>query len=169
MTEQHSARVSAARWVTSADPAGLLYGAIVSAAVLVTISANADDVRFVGLTTGGVLVIYWSAHGYIETLSRQFEGDTRHFVRRLRSAMAHESSVLKGGAPAIVVYVLAEAVGAETGTAATVAAYFSVALLAAVGYLGANQAGVRGPAMLLEVAGAASFGVVIVIAKTFLH
>ena len=155
--------------MTSADPAGLLYGAIITAAVLVTISAHAEDVRFVGLTTGGVLVIYWSAHGYIETLSRQFEGDTRHFLRRLRTAMAHESSVLKGGAPAIVVYVLADAVGAETETAAAVAAYFSVVILAAVGYLGAHQAGLRGRAMLLEVAGAASFGVVIVIAKTFLH
>ena len=50
-----------------------------------------------------------------------------------------------------------------------VAAYFSVVILAAVGYLGAHQAGLRGRAMLLEVAGAASFGVVIVIAKTFLH
>ena len=169
MTEQHSVRVSAARWVTSADPAGLLYGAIVTAAVLVTVSAHAEDVRFVGLATGGVLVIYWSAHGYIETLSRQFEGDKSHFLKRLRAAMAHESSVLKGGAPAIVVYVITDAVGAEKETAAAVAVYFSVVLLAAVGYLGAHQAGVRGRAMLLEVGGAASFGVVIVIAKTFLH
>lgn len=166
---QGAVRLSAARWVTSADPAGLLYGAIVSAAVLVTISTHADDVRFVGLTTAGVLAVYWSAHGYIETLSRQFEGDTSHFLLRLRAAMVHESSVLKGGAPAIVIYALSEVLGAETETAATLAAYFSVALLAAVGYLGAHQAGVRGPAMLLEVAGAASFGVVIVIAKTFLH
>jgi hypothetical protein len=77
--------------------------------------------------------------------------------------------VLKGGVPAIAVYAVSEVFGADVETAAIVAAYFSVVLLAAVGYLGAHQAGVRGRAMLLEVGGAASFGVVIVIAKSLLH
>ena len=47
--------------------------------------------------------------------------------------------------------------------------YFSVVLLALVGYLGAHPAGLRGRAMLLEVGGAASFGVLIVIMKALLH
>jgi len=38
-----------------------------------------------------------------------------------------------------------------------------------VGYLGAHKAGLRGRAALLEVAGAASFGVLIVAAKALLH
>ena len=81
---------------------------------------------------------------------------------RLRTASAHESSVLKGGAPAIVVYVVASLAGAEVDSAAAIAVYFTVFLLAGVGYLGAHQAGLRGRAMLLEVAGAASFGLLIV-------
>ncbi len=164
-----SQKITAARWIRSADPAGLLYGAIVSAAVLATVSAHAEGSTFVGVATALVLVVYWLSHVYIDTLSRQFEGDSRHFLLRLRTASAHEASVLKGGLPAIVVYVVASLAGAEIDAAAAVAVYFTVFLLAGVGYLGAHQAGVRGRAVLLEVAGAASFGLLIVAAKTLLH
>jgi hypothetical protein len=109
------------------------------------------------------------AHVYIHALSRQFDGDTRHFLLRLRTSSAHETSVLKGGVPAILVYVGASAAGMNISSAAATAVYFTVVLLAAVGYLGAHQAGLRGRAVLLEVAGAASVGVLIVAAKALLH
>ena len=162
-------RVRVAGWLAHADPAGLLYGAIVSAAVLATVSAHAEGSEFVALATAMVLVVYWMAHVYIHALSRQFDGDTRHFLLRLRTASAHETSVLKGGVPAILVYLGAYAAGLDIGSAAALAVYFTVVLLAAVGYLGAHQAGLRGRAALLEVAGAASFGVLIVAAKALLH
>ena len=98
-----SQRVVAARWIASADPAGLLYGAIVSAAVLATVSAHAERHVYVGVAASLVLVVYWLAHVYIRTLSLQFTGDSRHFLLRMRTAGAHETSVLKGGLPAILV------------------------------------------------------------------
>jgi hypothetical protein len=162
-------RVRAAGWLTNADPAGLLYGAIVSAAVLATVSAHAEGSEFVAVATAMVLVVYWMAHVYIDALSRQFDGDTRHFLLRLRTASGHETSVLKGGVPAILVYLAASAAGMAIASAAAAAVYFTIVLLAAVGYLGAHQAGLRGRAVLLEVAGAASFGVLIVAAKALLH
>ena len=161
--------MKAAGWLARADPAGLLYGAIVSAAVLATVSAHAEGSEFVALATGVVLVVYWMAHVYIDALSRQFDGDSRHFLLRLRTSSGHETSVLKGGVPAILVYVGASVVGLDIASAAAAAVYFSVVLLAAVGYLGAHQAGLRGRAVLLEVAGAASFGLLIVAAKALLH
>jgi hypothetical protein len=164
-----SQRVVAARWVANTDPAGLLYGAIVSAAVLATVSAHTERHVYVGVATSLVLLVYWMAHVYIHTLSSQLGGDTRHFLLRLRTSSAHETSVLKGGVPAILVYVVADALGADVDSAAAVAVYFTVLLLAGVGYLGAHQAGIRGRAVLVEIAGAASFGVLIVAAKTLLH
>ena len=71
--------------------------------------------------------------------------------------------------PAILVYLVASAAGMAIDSAAAAAVYFTVVLLAAVGYLGAHKAGLRGRAALLEVAGAASFGVLIVAAKALLH
>jgi hypothetical protein len=164
-----SQRAAAARWLAATDPAGLLYGAIVSAAVLATVSAHGEDSAHVALATAVVLVVYWMAHVYISTLSRQFGGDRRHFMMRLRTASAHELSVLKGGLPAIAVYVITDASGADMDTAAATAVYFSVVLLAAVGYLGGHQAGLRGRQLMWEVLGAASFGLLIVAAKTLLH
>jgi hypothetical protein len=162
-------RTEAAGWLAATDPAGLLYGAIVSAAVLATVSAHAEDFESVALATGIVLVVYWMSHVYIDTFTRQFDGDTRHFLHRLRTSSVHETSVLKGGLPSIGVYILATALGADVASAAAYAVYFTVVLLAGVGYLGAHRAGVRGRGMVLEIAGAASFGVLIVIAKSLLH
>lgn len=166
---ERSHRLRAAGWLANTDPAGLLYGAIVSAAVLATVSAHSAGTTFVGVATALVLVVYWLSHVYIETLSRQLDGDERHFMPRLRAAVVHEASVLKGGTPAILVYLAASRSGADVDTAAAMAVYFTVVLLAAVGYLGAHQAGVTGGALVAEIAGAASFGVLIVAAKTLLH
>jgi hypothetical protein len=164
-----SIRARAATWVANADPSGLLYGAIVSAAVLVTVSAHASGTDYVVISTAGFLVVYWMAHVYINTLSTQFEGDRHSFFARLAHAAWTESSVLRGGIPAIVVYSLVAALGADVSAAAFVAAYFSVVLLMVIGYLGAHQAGLRGWPLAGEVAAAACFGVVIVIGKSLLH
>jgi hypothetical protein len=155
--------------VASADPSGLLYGAIVSAAVLVTVSAHAEGTDYVVISTAGFLVVYWMAHIYISTLSTQFEGDRHSFFSRLGHAAGEQSSVLKGGLPALVVYSVVAAAGADVSTAAFVAAYFSVGLLMVIGYLGAHQAGLRGWPLAGEVAAAACFGVLIVIGKSLLH
>lgn len=164
-----SHRTRAAGWVTKADPAGLLYGAIVSAAVLVTVSAHAEGTDHVVITTAVFLIVYWMAHVYIHTLSTTYRGDTHSFFWRLRHAAAAETSVLKGGAPAIVVYAVAALIGKDVSAAAYVAVYFSVALLMVIGYLGAHQAGLRGKALYVEVAASAFFGVLIVIGKALLH
>jgi hypothetical protein len=162
-------RIRAARWVAGADPGGLLYGAIVSAAVLVTLSAHAGENDRVVIVTSGFLIVYWMAHVYIETLSVQYRGDSRGFLRRVAHAAGSESSVLKGGVPAIVVYTVAALLGADPANAAAAAAYFSVLLLVVIGYLGAHRAGVRGWPLLGEVAAASSFGLLIVLGKVLLH
>jgi hypothetical protein len=164
-----SHRIRAARWVAGADPGGLLYGAIVTAAVLAAISAHNDDSKLVLVTSGVFLVVYWMAHVYISTLSTQFRGDTRPFLPRLLTAAGHESSVLKGGLPALAVYVIAYVLEGDVSDAAADAVYFSVFLLMGLGYLGAHQAGQRGWAMAGEVGAAAFFGVLIVIGKSLLH
>ena len=98
-------RVKAASWLTDTDPAGLLYGAIVSAAVLATVSAHAEGSTFVGVATALVLGVYWLSHVYIDTLSSQLEGDPA--LPAAVRTRAPRASVLKGGVPAIRVYVVA--------------------------------------------------------------
>ncbi len=164
-----STATRASAWLAHADPAGLLYGAVISAGTLATVSTHADGATFVGVATAVVLGVYWMAHVYIETLSRQLAGDTHGFLVRVGHACGHETSVLTGGSPAVAVYTVGSWCGLSVGSAASLAVYFSVVLLGSVGYLGARRAGRRGRQVAVEVAGAASFGMLIVAAKTLLH
>ena len=83
------------------DAAGLLYGAVVSAAAL-GVLAHADESTGVAVGTLGVLLVYWSAHVYIHAFSKQLEGgDTGRFLQRTRASAREEVGVLIGGLPAV--------------------------------------------------------------------
>jgi hypothetical protein len=151
------------------DPAGLLYGALIAASVLATASAHEGTFGHVALATAMVLGVYWLAHVYIEAQTLQASGDARHFLRRLAHTAREELSVVKGGLPAIVVFVVVDRAGASTTTAAAVAVYFSVLVLFGAGYLTAHHAGRRGWPGLLDAGGAALFGVLVILMKALLH
>lgn len=121
------------------------------------------------IATGAVLVIYWMADLYVHALTVRFDGDTRGLLQRLAQAAAHKSSVLKGGLPGIVVYVLVYAVTDNASVAAFAALGTAIVLLTIAGYLGARHAGSQRGAAMVEAAGAGSLGVVIVVAKSLLH
>lgn len=155
--------------LADADPAGLLYGAIISAVALATVSLHTPEAARVAIATGAVLVIYWMADLYVHALSARFEGDTRGLLHRLGRAAVHKSSVLKGGLPGIAVYVAVYAAGANASVAAFAALGTAIVLLTVAGYLGARHAGTQGAAAMVEAAGAGFLGVVIVVAKSLLH
>jgi hypothetical protein len=159
---------AAGRLLGFPDPAGLLYGALIAASVLATGAAH-GDYRFVALATGLVLGVYWLAHVYIEAQSLQLHGDARNYLHLLRHTAAQEIGVILGGVPAIGVFLASKALGASTTHAATIAVYFSVAVLFIVGYLTAHQAGRRGFPALVDSLTAAFFGVVVIVAKALLH
>lgn len=163
-------RTVVAERIAGADPAGLLYGAIVTAAVLATVSAHAGAKQHVAVATFVVLFVYWMAHVYVATQAMQYRGDRRAVHHRLATAALHETSVLKGGVPAIVVYLAGGLLlGLDPSRAAVVALYFSVGFLMLAGYLGAHRAGMRTSQALLEAGVAGLLGVVAVLAKLLLH
>lgn len=155
--------------LAAADPAGLLYGAIISAAALATVSLHTREAARVAIATAAVLAIYWMADLYVHALSVRFDGDTRGLLHRLGHAAAHKSSVLKGGLPGIGVYLVVYAAADSASVAAFAALGTAIVLLTIAGYLGARHAGTSHRPALLEAAGAGSLGVVIVVAKSLLH
>jgi hypothetical protein len=158
-----------AQRLAGAEPGGLLYGALVSASVLITASAHIEDYQRVGLTTLAALTVYWLAHAYIGAQSMQFDGDSRHVLHRVAVALGHESSVLKGGVPAIAVYAGSVLLGADNSNAAAFAAYSSVALMVVAGYLAAHRVGRQGLALALDTSVAALLGLLVIIGKVLLH
>ena len=157
------------RRIDTAEPGDLVYGAVISASVLATVSAHADDFSYVALAAALVLAVYWMAHVYVQAQSGVIGGDTRHILHRIGGAAARESGVLKGGVPAIVVYLVGKLAGLQTETAAEVAVYFSVALLVTVGYLAGKRAGMSGRAAVADAAVAGLFGVILIVAKSLIH
>jgi hypothetical protein len=152
-----------------ADPAALLYGALIAASVLATASAHAEAYTHVAVATTFVLGVYWLAHVYVESQSLQLSGDGRRYLHRLGHTARGELSIIQGGLPAIVVFVVADRAGLSVGNAAAVAVYFSVAVLVGAGYLTARAAGRRGWAAVLDSAAAGLFGVLVIVAKALLH
>jgi CRISPR/Cas system-associated exonuclease Cas4 (RecB family) len=152
-----------------ADPGGLLYGGIVTAAVLAAVSAKSHDTARVAVAVGGVLLVYYLAHVYVETQAMQFAGDDRLLHLRVVAAAREEVSVLQGGVPAIVVYVVGYLLGLGSTNAALVALWFSVGFLLVIGYLGAHRAGLTGWRLAVESGAAGAFGLLAVFGKLLLH
>lgn len=174
-----------------ADVGGLLYGAVVCGGALSAISAHSDETPRVALSTFLVVVVYWLSHVYVHVLSERLAGtrtedETRERVpersgestpdaegrpspRSLSHDFTLETGVLKGGLPALVVYVVASALGAEPSTAGFIALSALTVLLFVVGYLGAFRAGLQGKAAVLEASGAGLFGLLMIGLKAFLH
>jgi hypothetical protein len=152
-----------------AHSGGLLYGAVVTAAVLVTVGGHDASVGYVVGAWVIVLGTYWMTHVYVVTWEAQFRGDSRHLGFRLLDGARTELTVLAGGLPAMVVFLVASATGLDAFEAERIALYSTVVLLAIVGFIGARRAG-RGPAAAwMESLGAAALGLVMVAAKSQLH
>jgi hypothetical protein len=151
------------------DAGGLLYGAIVTAAVLVTVGGHHSSVAQVLFAWAIVLSTYWLTHVYVVTWEAQFHGDRRFLGTRLLGAARAEATVLLGGIPAIAVFLVASWVGLDAFDAERVALYSTVGLLAAIGFVGARHAGRHRAGAWLEALGAGLLGLVMVAAKSLLH
>jgi hypothetical protein len=152
-----------------AHSGGLLYGAVVTAAVLVTVGGHDASVAYVVGAWTVVLGTYWMTHVYVVTWEAQFQGDSRHLGHRLLEGARTELTVLAGGVPAMIVFLVASASGLDAFEAERVALYSTVILLAAVGFVGARRAGRGTAGAWMEALGAGLLGAVMVAAKTLLH
>ncbi len=152
-----------------AHSGGLLYGAIVTAAVLVTVGGHGASVAHVVGAWTIVLGTYWMTHVYVVTWEAQFRGDDRHLGSRLVDGARSELTVLAGGVPAMGVFLVASATGLDAFEAERIALYSTVVLLATVGFIGARRAGRGNVASWMEALGAAALGLVMVAAKSLLH
>lgn len=164
-----NARDRAARLIARGNPGGLLYGAIITGAVMSATANHAPSTARVVVAAVFVLGIYWLADVYVRAFAEQFNHGRSPLPRRLLGAARHESRVLLGGVPAIAVVTVASLLGAGTALAVNLALWLTAVELGAVGYLAARYVGAGRRAALGESLAAALLGLLMVLAKTFLH
>lgn len=163
-------RDATARWLAVSHPAGLMHGAVVTAAVLAVVGEQEAPAAVVVAVAVAVLVVYWLTHAYTYALSVAITGEQQHrLTRRLLSSARHEAALLRGGAPAVLTFAVALAAGASFSGAVRLALWLSLILLAVFGYVAGHLAGVRGWRLTGETAFAALVGACIVVLQTLLH
>lgn len=158
-----------ARFLLGKDAPDLLYGAIVSAAMLAVTSLHAESNDIVAVATTAVIVTYWLAHVYVDAVGGRLEDRDHHTGQRLMTALRESTGVLLGSLPPLLVFLLARAVGADVTDAAVAALVFTVVMLVAGGALVAYLAGARGLALVGEAAISGAFGGVVLALKLVLH
>ena len=163
--DSRRAGLAAQAWGSHRNAAGLLYGALVSGAVIAVASSVTDSAVTIVLAVVQVLLVYWAAHVYTRVLADRLADPSSSFAARAREAFGHELAVLLGGLPALAAFVVAAGLGMDTSDAADVAMVVTVLLFASAGYAIGRQAGARRWALAGEVATASVLGVVVVALK----
>lgn len=163
-TQQRATEQIAAR-----NAAGLLYGMIITAAVLsAAVGHMSGPGRLVALAMF-VLGIYWLADVYVRAFAYHFTRSRVSLWRRLTSAARHESTVLLGGVPAVLCVVLATLLGVDLGVAVDLALWLTVAELGLIAFLAARRVGAARRTALGEAVLAGLLGVAMIVAKALLH
>jgi hypothetical protein len=145
----------------------LIEGAVVVGALLVVFGHDSSEPRVVASALG-VLTIYWLTHAYAHALSGTLSQRKRLFGL-LFTAIRHDSTILVGGLPALVVFTIALVFGAEFGTAVLVGLWTTILFLTGVGFVAGYRIGLRGWRLGLEALLAGSAGVFMLLLKTLLH
>lgn len=156
-------------WVASRHPAGILYGVIITAAVISATAGHEPSARRIVGTTLFVLGVYWLADVYVRAFAHQFREGRETLPHRLAAAARHESGVLLGGVPALGTFTVATALGASPDTAADIALWLTVLVLGSLAYLAARYAGAPVREAVVEAVLAGMLGVLMIVSKALLH
>ena len=163
------ARQQTGVWLAGRHPSSILYGIIITGAVMsATAGGDATAGRIIG-ATAFVLGVYWLADIYVRAFAQQFREGRQPLGQRIVAAASHEAGVLLGGVPALVAFVIATAAGASPGLAADVALWLTVVLLGSIAYLAARYAGSTVRDAVVEAALAAALGILMIVSKSLLH
>lgn len=162
-------RQQTGEWVASRHPSGLLYGVIITGAVISAVAGHDTSDRRIIASAIFVLGVYFLADVYVRVFAHQFREGRDSLRHRIASATRHESGVLLGGVPALATIAVATALGVKASTAADIALWETVIVLGSIAYLASRYAGWPVREALVESALAGLLGVLMVVAKSLLH
>jgi hypothetical protein len=151
------------------NPAGLVYGTILSATLISAETARAE--RYAGALAGIILaeIIYWLALSYSEFAGERVEKgepfELKGFVRSAR----HELAVVLSGIPPFIVIVVCWIAGATLTTALTIGVYTAAGMIVLAELVIGISTEQTGRQLVVDTLVGVLFGLVVVAVKVFLH
>lgn len=139
-----------------------LTGMVVAGSILAVASLRGIETGRVALVAVAVGLVYWLDHVYTDAVGGRFlDPDNPTHVRLRRALRSHDGMIL-GSLPPVAIYLVVSLVGLGPQTAAWVALWLTVALLAGTGFAAAWSNGARGRLLTTETLVAGSIGLFII-------
>lgn len=148
---------------------GILYGVVLAAAATAIVSVRPAKTSYVVGSTLLMLVVYSLAHLYATILGARLARPDEPLRKRVSSQAGYEAAVLEGGFPVLLCFVALRVGGLGVAAAAQAASWFTVALLAYIGYRTGRLLHGPGIRAALETLAAAGIGLLIIVLKTLLY
>jgi hypothetical protein len=157
-------------------PAGI-YGTIICASILGAAGPDTPSLQ-VAISVLVTLLVYWLAERYSEVLGLASspdhagpyeQGSNRITAAHMRQVTRSGWAMIQASVTPLVVLFVSRVLGADNGTAVNIALGYTVLLLASLGWLAANRAGLSGWPRALAAGFSTLLGLLVVILKASLH
>lgn len=149
-----------------------VYGTILVSGLIAVSSAHGETSGVVLITVGITVLVFWAAHVYAGTVARMGEETEKGHVgvrAALTHSLAHSFGMLTSASVPALILLLGTTRVIPDDAANEVALWSGTVILAFLGYVAFLR---RGNGMLMRLLGAlmtASFGIVFVALKAFVH
>lgn len=143
---------------------GVITGTVVCAAVIAAVAGHATSTSQLVVAMVGTIFVYWLAHLHAHAIGRAVR-DQHHPWLALRWAFAHTWVIAAVSLLPLGILLLAELAGAELLTAAWIALYATIALLAIYSYAAGRRGGLGLFGSLVCSVAGASLGVLVAVLK----
>ncbi len=147
---------------------GVITGTVVCAAVIAAGAGHIDSTAALTFAIIGTVFVYWLAHLHAHTIGHAV-ANGMHPLRALRGGITHTWPIAAASLLPIGILLLAEMAGADLRTAAWIALWATIVLLAGYSYLAGRRSGMGTVGCLLSAAAGGALGVVIALLKAALH
>lgn len=151
------------------NPAGVIYGIIVIAALLAAESGRHETYLDTVASAAIAAALYWFAHAYAELLGRRLALQQRLTLGALAHALAHDWAIIRGATLPLVALAIGWATDAALQTAVTAALWSAIASLVAFELIAGVRSRASARELALEGCVGAAMGIAILALKIVLH
>jgi len=146
----------------------MVYGVVVIGALLAAEGGRHDTYpETLGATLLATLLV-WLAHSYSTLLGRRLQSGSHIHARALRSALARDTVILKGGIPPFVVIALCGIAGLSQTAGVTAGVWTVVVVLMALEVIAGLRSGAAAREFTLDLLVGLTLGVGILVLKILL-